>query len=175
MEADEREIEFRPSRVLMHDTTCVPALVDHRDAPRCVRASAVIPPRSTRDSVDLIVDHSVMVEPLWVAQSAALNLARGIRAQFRALYIYQVGREKLIQFRVAPPGSGIILKSTWSIERRGPHRSKRNAATLYPDTLVGTTATTPMINALGIVAWGVGGSRDSPPRWASPVVLRILK
>ncbi|HAD09156.1 MAG TPA: aconitate hydratase AcnA [Porticoccaceae bacterium] len=155
----EQEIAFRPSRVLMQDFTGVPAIVDlaaMRDAlTRQGRDPSLINPLTP---VDLVIDHSVMVdryaEPDAYEQNVRIEMLRNAeRYQF-----LRWGQTAFDNFRVVPPGTGIchqvnleyLAKSVWVSEYDGQLYA-------YPDTLVGTDSHTTMINALGVLGWGVGG------------------
>src|SRR5882724_4857191 len=169
------EIEFRPSRVLMHDTTCVPALVDLatlRDAvaARGGDASQVNP----AISVDLVIDHSVMVDHQGSPDAVALNLAREFERNRERYEFIRWAQNSLSNFRVVPPGVGIIhqinlehLSEVVRVDTSG------GSHFLYPDTLVGTDSHTPMINALGILAWGVGGLEGVGGALGEPLMLHI--
>ena len=171
----EREIEFRPSRVLMHDTTCVPALVDLaalRDAAAerggdPAQINPVIP-------VDLVVDHSVIVDRFGSADAYAHNLEREFERNAERYRFIKWAEKNLANFRVVPPGVGIVhqinlehLSEVVRVDRGGAEPM------LYPDTLVGTDSHTPMVNALGIVGWGVGGIEGLAAALGQPLCLRI--
>jgi len=170
-----KEIAFRPSRVLMHDTTCVPALVDLailRDAvaqrggdPR--KINPAIP-------VDLVIDHSVIVDHYGSADAFSLNLEREFERNAERYAFIKWAEKNLANFRVVPPGVGIIhqinlehLSEVVRVDRSGA------SPVLYPDTLVGTDSHTPMVNALGIVGWGVGGIEGLAASLGQPLFLRV--
>jgi aconitate hydratase len=169
------EVEFQPGRVLMHDTTCVPALVDLatlRDAvaERGGDAARVNP----AVQVDLVIDHSVMVDRQGSANAAAFNLARELERNRERYEFIRWAENSLANFRVVPPGVGIIhqinlehLSQVVRVEQSG------GASFLYPDTLVGTDSHTPMINALGILGWGVGGVEGLSAALGQPLTLQI--
>ena len=156
---NEVEIAFSPARVLMQDFTGVPAVVDlaaMRDAAAALKADAekinpLVP-------VDLVIDHSVMVDhfaaPSAFKQNVELEYARnGERYQF-----LRWGQQAFRNFRVVPPGTGIchqvnleyLGQSVWTREENGEEVA-------YPDTVVGTDSHTTMINGIGVLGWGVGG------------------
>ena len=171
----DQEVEFRPARVLMHDTTCVPALVDLatlRDAvdTRGGKAAAVNP----TIPVDLVIDHSVMVDHFGSPQAAAQNLAREFERNRERYEFIRWAEKNLANFRVVPPGAGIIhqinLEHLSEVVRMG--RSPAGDF-LYPDTLVGTDSHTPMVNALGILGWGVGGLEGSAAALGEPLTLHL--
>src|SRR5882724_9498914 len=169
------EIEFRPSRVLMHDTTCVPALVDLatlRDAVARLGGD----PRSINPAipVDLVIDHSVMVDHSASAQSFGLNLAREFERNAERYTFIKWAETNLANFRVVPPGVGIIhqinLEHLSEVVREDYSGAR---PVLCPDTLLGTDSHTPMVNALGIVGWGVGGIEGLAAALGQPLSLRI--
>jgi len=170
------EIEFHPARVLMHDTTCVPALVDIaalRDAvvERGGDPSIVNP----RIPVDLVIDHSVMVDRAGSADAFDFNLNRDFERNLERYSFIRWAQESLANFRVVPPATGILhqvnLEHLSDVVRIVTQHSK--PALLIPDTLIGTDSHTPMINALGILAWGVGGIEGEAAALGQPISLRI--
>jgi aconitate hydratase len=156
---NEVEIAFSPARVLMQDFTGVPAVVDlaaMRDAAAALKAD---PERiNPLVPVDLVIDHSVMVDhfamPGAFKKNVELEYARnGERYQF-----LRWGQQAFRNFRVVPPGTGIchqvnleyLGQSVWTKEENGETFA-------YPDTVVGTDSHTTMINGIGVLGWGVGG------------------
>jgi aconitate hydratase len=170
--ASEREIAFRPTRVLMQDFTGVPAVVDlaaMRDAagedPR--RINPLIP-------VDLVIDHSVMVDEYATAGAFAANVAHEIRRNDERYRFLKWGAEAFDNFRVVPPGTGIchqvnleyLAKTVWQHEVDG-------RCYAFPDSLVGTDSHTTMINGLGVLGWGVGGIEAEAGMLGQPISLLI--
>jgi aconitate hydratase len=172
----DREIPFFPNRVLMHDTTCLPALADFaamRDAVAALggdpaRVNPVIP-------VDLIIDHSVTVEHYATPDAVERNLEIDFRRNTERYRFVKWAQQSLANFRVVPPGSGILhqinlerLADVVKVEERA------GAAPLaYPDTLVGTDSHTPMVNALGVLGWGVGGVEGQAAMLGEPYAMRV--
>lgn len=169
------EVPFHPNRVLMHDTTCLPALADFaamRDAvmerggdPR--RINPVIP-------VHLVVDHSITVEHYGRPDAPSLNLAVDFHRNTERYRFVRWAEQSLANFRVVPPGTGIlhqinlefladVVSADFSVE---PPR-------VFPDTLIGTDSHTPMINALGVLAWGVGGVEAQAAMMGEPVSISL--
>ena len=154
------EIPFYPARILMHDTTCGPALADLaalRDAVAAAGgdpalANPVIP-------VDLVIDHSVAVDHHATKDAIALNLGADFRRNAERYAFVKWATQALANFRVVPPGNGIlhqlVLQFLASVVQVSvaPDGSK----VAFPDTLLGTDSHTPMVNALGVLGWGVGG------------------
>jgi aconitate hydratase len=170
--SSEREIAFRPARVLMQDFTGVPAVVDlaaMRDAAsdQPDRINPQIP-------VDLVIDHSVMVDEFASNKAFAANVALEISRNDERYRFLKWGASVFDNFRVVPPGTGIchqvnleyLAKSVWQEQVDG-----RNYA--FPDTLVGTDSHTTMINALGVLGWGVGGIEAEAGMLGQPVSLLI--
>ncbi len=168
-------VEFRPARVIMHDTTCVPALVDVatlRDAVAsrggdAARVNPAIP-------VDLVIDHSVMVDEQGSAAAQGFNLEREFGRNHERYQFIRWAEKNLANFRVVPPGAGIIhqinLEHLSEVVRVG---SDGDRLVLRPETLVGTDSHTPMINALGVLGWGVGGLEGISAALGEPLPLHI--
>jgi aconitate hydratase len=170
------EIEFYPTRLLMHDTTCVPALVDIaalRDAvlQHGGDASLVNP----HIPVDLVIDHSVMVDRAGSADAFAFNLNRDFERNAERYSFIRWAQNSLTNFRVVPPATGILhqvnLEHLSEVVRMVPQQN--GPPLLIPDTLVGTDSHTPMVNALGVLAWGVGGIEAEAAALGQPITLRI--
>jgi len=169
------DVAFRPARVLMQDFTGVPGMVDlaaMRDAFATRggderKVNPVIP-------VDLIVDHSLIVDHAGTPDAMARNIANEYRRNAERYAFLRWAQEAFSNFRVAPPGGGIlhqvnlehIAQVVWTREEGG-----RRLA--YPDTLVGTDSHTTMINALGVLGWGVGGIEAEAAMLGQPLVFRL--
>ncbi|MCG6889403.1 MAG: aconitate hydratase AcnA [Gammaproteobacteria bacterium] len=170
--SSEREIAFRPARVLMQDLTGVPAVVDlaaMRDA------AAEQPDRvNPQIPVDLVIDHSVMVDEFASVNAFAANVAREVERNDERYRFLKWGASVFDNFRVVPPGTGIchqvnleyLAKTVWQQEVDGKHYA-------FPDTLVGTDSHTTMINGLGVLGWGVGGIEAEAAMLGQPVSLLI--
>ena len=158
----EHEISFRPARVLMQDFTGVPAVVDlaaMRDAMNVLGAdptkiNPLIP-------VDLVIDHSVMVDYFGAATSYGQNVDREYERNIERYNFLRWGSSAFNNFRVVPPGTGIchqvnleyLAQTVWTAADAG-HPEMEVA---YPDTVVGTDSHTTMVNGLSVLGWGVGG------------------
>ena len=144
----------------MHDTTCVPALVDIATLRDEVNRRGFNPEIvSPKIPIDLIVDHSVIVDRAGTEDSAAFNLARDFERNAERYTFLRWAQQSLDNFRVVPPATGILhqvnlenLSHVVKVEQRPGLPDL-----LVPDSLVGTDSHTPMVNALGVLAWGVGG------------------
>ena len=174
-----RELDFFPSRVLMHDTTCLPALADFaamRDAVAALggdpaRVNPVIP-------VDLVIDHSVTVEHYGSADAARLNLEVDFGRNAERYRFVKWAQQSLRNFRVMPPGSGILHQINLEFLAEVVRVSAmpgQGAPLAWPDTLVGTDSHTPMVNALGVLAWGVGGVEGQAAMLGEPLSMQVPK
>ncbi len=157
--SSDHEIAFRPARVLMQDFTGVPAVVDlaaMRDA--VARAGGDPQKINPQIPVDLVIDHSVMVDKYAMPEAFAYNVDREMERNRERYAFLRWGQLAFDNFRVVPPGTGIchqvnleyLARTVWTEERAG----KKVA---FPDTLVGTDSHTTMINGLAVLGWGVGG------------------
>ncbi|OEY65803.1 aconitate hydratase AcnA [Marinobacter sp. X15-166B] len=169
------EIQFRPARVLMQDFTGVPGVVDlaaMRDAVKAAgKDPSIINPLTP---VDLVIDHSVMVDEFGDATAFEANVAREMERNQERYEFLRWGQQAFDNFRVVPPGTGIchqvnleyLGKTVWSHEQDGRWFA-------YPDTLVGTDSHTTMINGLSILGWGVGGIEAEAAMLGQPVSMLI--
>ena len=157
------EIAFRPARVLMQDFTGVPAVVDlaaMRDGMKQLGGKAqqinpLVP-------VDLVIDHSVVVDSFGNSKSLAANVKREYEQNEERYKFLKWGQGAFENFRVVPPGTGIchqvnleyLSQTVWTKTEKVKGKT---VTTAYPDTLVGTDSHTTMVNSLGVLGWGVGG------------------
>ncbi|WP_128254239.1 aconitate hydratase AcnA [Falsirhodobacter deserti] len=167
----EEEIPFLPSRVLMHDTTCGPALVDIA-AMRSALAEAGHDPQLLNPvlPVDVSTDHSLAVDVFASPDAVQRNLANEYRRNGERYRFMKWATKALSNFRVHPPGTGIM--HTLNLERLATVVTERDGW-LIPDTLIGTDSHTPMINGIGVLAWGVGGIEAESVFFGMPVMLRV--
>src|SRR5208282_5505182 len=154
-----REIAFRPARVLMQDLTGVPAVVDLAAMREAMARLGGDPKRiNPLSPVDLVIDHSVMVDNFGTANSFGQNVKVEFERNGERYAFLRWGSRAFDNFRVVPPGTGIchqvnleyLARVVWTTEEKG-----RTVA--YPDTLVGTDSHTTMVNGLSVLGWGVGG------------------
>ena len=171
----DREIQFRPARVLMQDFTGVPAVVDLAAMRDAVARAGGDPRRiNPLSPVDLVIDHSVMVDRFGAPGSFDANVAMEIKRNGERYAFLRWGQSAFDNFRVVPPGTGIchqvnleyLAQSVWSEQIDGEHWA-------YPDTLVGTDSHTTMINGLGVLGWGVGGIEAEAAMLGQPVSMLI--
>ena len=154
-----KEIAYRPARVLMQDFTGVPAVVDlaaMRDATQNLGGNtSTINPQVP---VDLVIDHSVMVDYFGGADAFEKNVEREYERNGERYTFLKWGQQAFENFRVVPPGTGIchqvnleyLAQTVWT-------RDEDGETVAYPDTLVGTDSHTTMVNGLSVLGWGVGG------------------
>ncbi len=175
----EREIAFRFTRVLMPDSSGVPLLGDlaaMRDA--IIRLGG--DPRRLNPSVpvDLIVDHSVMVDAYGAADAATRNQALELQRNAERFAFLRWGAQAFDNLRIVPPGNGIchqinleyLARVVWTSDQDGPDGARRLA---YPDSVLGMDSHTAMINSLGILGWGVGGLEGGAGALGEPVAMLV--
>ncbi len=171
----EVEIAYRPARVLMQDFTGVPAVVDlaaMRDAATKLgadptRVNPLVP-------VDLVIDHSVMVDYFGHGNSFERNVKREYERNMERYEFLKWGQGAFDNFRVVPPGTGIchqvnleyLAQTVWTKEEDGE-------VIAFPDTCVGTDSHTTMINGLSVLGWGVGGIEAEAAMLGQPVSMLI--
>ncbi|HWL56916.1 MAG TPA: aconitate hydratase AcnA [Paracoccus sp. (in: a-proteobacteria)] len=167
----EAEIPFLPGRVLMHDTTCGPALVDIA-AMRSALAEAGHDPALLNPvlPVDVSTDHSLAVDAYAIPGAMARNIENEYRRNAERYRFMKWATNSLSNFRVHPPGTGIM--HTLNLERLATVVAERDGW-FMPDTLIGTDSHTPMINGIGVLAWGVGGIEAESVFFGMPVMLRV--
>ncbi|GIL37943.1 aconitate hydratase AcnA [Roseiterribacter gracilis] len=167
----EDEIPFLPSRVLMHDTTCVPALADIAGMRSALAEAGGDPSRLNPVlPVDVSVDHSLAVDFFGSSDAAARNMAREFERN-RERYVFMKWASQTMRgVHVHPPGTGIM--HTINLERLASVVTTTNGV-VNPDTLIGTDSHTPMINGIGVLAWGVGGLEAESVMFGMPVMLRV--
>ena len=173
--SSEDEIAFQPGRVLMHDTTSTPALVDVA-AMRDALAEAGVDPTVLNPGlqVDVSVDHSLAVEAYARVGAATENLQHEIRRNAERYQFLRWASKVLKGVRINPPGTGIMhtinleqLAKVVTTEQREGQRW------LVPDMMIGTDSHTPMVNGIGVLGWGVGGLEAQTVMFGMPTMLRI--
>jgi len=173
--AADREIAYRPARVLRQDFTGVPAVVDLA-AMREAMATLGGDPRKINplSPVDLVIDHSVMVDYFGGPDAFRQNVEKEFERNGERYSFLRWGQTAFDNFRVVPPGTGIchqvnleyLAQTVWTAEEGG-----RTIA--YPDTLVGTDSHTTMVNGLAVLGWGVGGIEAEAAMLGQPVTMLI--
>ena len=159
-ETSEQEIPFQPARVLLQDFTGVPAVVDLAAMRSALQRLGGDPARiNPQIPVDLVIDHSVQVDVFGRNDAIRINSEREFERNRERYEFLHWGQKAFANFRVVPPATGIVHQVNLEflaevVQRR---RDASGRLILMPDTLVGTDSHTTMINALGVLGWGVGG------------------
>src|ERR1700749_525189 len=176
----DREIAFRPARVLMQDFTGVPAVVDlaaMRDAMKNLGGDPVkINPLA---EVDLVIDHSVMVDNFGHRDSFKKNVEIEYQRNMERYQFLRWGQQAFANFRVVPPGTGIchqvnleyLAQTVWT--RKAKDAKGKAVEMAFPDTLVGTDSHTTMVNGLSVLGWGVGGIEAEAGMRGQPISMLI--
>ena len=169
--SSEREIAFRPARVLMQDFTGVPAVVDLA-AMRQAMAKLGGDPKKINplSPVDLVIDHSVMIDSFGSPTSFRENVRKEFERNGERYAFLRWGQSAFDDFRLVPPGTGIchqvnleyLARTVWTTAEGG-----RTVA--YPDTVVGTDSHTTMVNGLSVLGWGVGGIEAEAAMLGQPI------
>ena len=171
----DREIQYRPARVLMQDFTGVPAVVDLAAMRAAVAKAGGDPQRiNPLSPVDLVIDHSVMVDKFGTTAAFGQNVDIEMQRNGERYAFLRWGQSAFDNFSVVPPGTGIchqvnleyLGRTVWTKDEDG-----RTYA--FPDTLVGTDSHTTMINGLGVLGWGVGGIEAEAAMLGQPVSMLI--
>jgi len=169
------EIAYRPARVLMQDYTGIPAVADLAAMRDAVKAKNKDPKKiNPLSQVDLVIDHSVMVDNYANKDSFDLNVEKEFSRNGERYSFLKWGQQAFDNFKVVPPGTGIchqvnleyLSKVVWSSEVNGE-------LTVYPDTLVGTDSHTTMVNGLAVLGWGVGGIEAEAVMLGQPISMLI--
>jgi aconitate hydratase len=177
--SSEREIAFRPARVLMQDLTGVPAVVDLAAMRDAMKALGGDPEKiNPLAEVDLVIDHSVMVDNFGHRDSFKKNVVREYQRNLERYAFLRWGQQAFANFRVVPPGTGIchqvnleyLGQTVWT---RKVKEGKKTVEYAFPDTLVGTDSHTTMINGLSVLGWGVGGIEAEAAMLGQPISMLI--
>ncbi|MDA8587021.1 aconitate hydratase AcnA [Rhodobacteraceae bacterium] len=171
-----REIAYRPARVLMQDFTGVPAVVDMaamRDG--IVALGGDAEKINPLNPVDLVIDHSVMIDEFGNPRAFQMNVDREYERNLERYTFLKWGQSAFNNFRVVPPGTGIchqvnleyLSQAVWS------DKDQNGVEVAYPDTLVGTDSHTTMVNGLAVLGWGVGGIEAEAAMLGQPISMLI--
>jgi len=169
------EIAYRPARVLMQDYTGIPAVADLAAMRDAVKSKKKDPNNiNPLSAVDLVIDHSVMVDAYASKDSFKKNVEKEFSRNGERYSFLKWGQKAFNNFRVVPPGTGIchqvnleyLSKVVWSSENDGDIYA-------YPDTLVGTDSHTTMVNSLSVLGWGVGGIEAEAVMLGQPISMLI--
>jgi aconitate hydratase len=173
--SSDREIAFRPARVLMQDLTGVPAVVDLA----AMRAAMVdlggdpnkINPLSP---VDLVIDHSVQIDNFGNPGAFAANVAKEFERNGERYRFLRWGQDAFDNFRLVPPGTGICHQVNLEYLSQVVWTTAEDGRTIaYPDTLVGTDSHTTMVNGLAVLGWGVGGIEAEAAMLGQPISMLL--
>ncbi|MFT4836972.1 MAG: aconitate hydratase [Psychromonas sp.] len=169
------EISYQPARVLMQDFTGVPAVVDLAAMRNALVEQGLDPQKiNPLAKVDLVIDHSVNVDKFSSKSAFDENVAIEMARNKERYEFLKWGQQAFKNFSVVPPGTGIchqvnleyLAKVVWD-------ETTDNECLVYPDTLVGTDSHTTMINALGVLGWGVGGIEAEAVMLGQPISMQI--
>ena len=169
------EIAYRPARILLQDYTGIPAVADLAAMRDAVKSKNKDPKKiNPLSTVDLVIDHSVMVDNYAKKDSFTKNVQREFDRNGERYSFLKWGQNAFNNFRVVPPGTGIchqvnleyLSKVVWSSESKGETYA-------YPDTLVGTDSHTTMVNGLSVLGWGVGGIEAEAAMLGQPISMLI--
>jgi aconitate hydratase len=170
-----KEVPFKPARILMQDFTGVPAVVDLAAMRDGILALGGKPEKvNPLVPVDLVIDHSVMVDAFGHADSLQKNVDIEFERNSERYTFLRWGQTGFDNFRVVPPGTGIchqvnleyLAQAVWTAELDG-------TTFAYPDTLYGTDSHTTMVNGLGVLGWGVGGIEAEAAMLGQPIAMLI--
>ena len=178
----DREIAFRPARVLMQDFTGVPAVVDlaaMRDAMKTLGGDPEkINPLA---EVDLVIDHSVMIDAFGNQKAFKQNVEIEYERNKERYTFLRWGAQAFANFRVVPPGTGIchqvnleyLAQTIWTRKGPDPKNPRKSCEYAFPDSVVGTDSHTTMINGLSVLGWGVGGIEAEAAMLGQPISMLI--
>ncbi len=175
LKKSDREIAYRPARVLMQDFTGVPAVVDLGAMRDAIKKMGGNPERiNPLSPVDLVIDHSIQVDAFATKNAVDINAHMEMERNSERYIFLRWGQKAFANFRVVPPDTGIchqvnlefLAKTVW-------HDQKNGRKIAYPDTLVGTDSHTTMINGLGVLGWGVGGIEAEAAMLGQPISMLI--
>ncbi len=169
------EIAFRPARVLMQDYTGIPAVADLAAMRDAVKNKNKDPDKiNPLSTVDLVIDHSVMVDEYASGKSFSKNVEKEFSRNGERYSFLKWGQKAFDNFRVVPPGTGICHQVNLEYLSKVVWSSKSdNDLYAYPDTLVGTDSHTTMVNGLSVLGWGVGGIEAEAAMLGQPISMLI--
>jgi aconitate hydratase len=175
-----REIAYRPARVLMQDLTGVPAVVDLAAMRDAMKKLGGDPEKiNPLAEVDLVIDHSVMVDNFGGRDSFKKNVVIEYERNRERYAFLRWGQQAFANFRVVPPGTGIchqvnleyLAQTVWT--RKAKDQNGKAVEYVFPDTLVGTDSHTTMVNGLAVLGWGVGGIEAEAAMLGQPISMLI--
>ncbi|MHA7880333.1 MAG: aconitate hydratase AcnA [Saccharospirillum sp.] len=169
------QVNFSPARVVLQDFTGVPAVVDLAAMRAAMRQLGGDPAKiNPRSQVDLVIDHSVMVDYYGQADALKRNTDKEFERNSERYQFLRWGQQAFDNFRVVPPGTGIVHQVNLEYLASVVMTEERDGETwALPDTLVGTDSHTTMINGLGVLGWGVGGIEAEAAMLGQPITMLI--
>ena len=169
------EIAFSPARVVLQDFTGVPAIVDLAAMREAMAKLGGDPQRiNPLIPVDMVIDHSLIVDEFAHNQAYQRNVDIEYRRNLERYQFARWGQSAFDNFRVVPPGMGIVHQVNLEhLSKVVFHQKDLQQSTLYPDSCVGTDSHTPMVNGLGVLAWGVGGIEAEAAMLGQPISMLI--
>jgi aconitate hydratase len=171
-----REIAYRPARVLLQDFTGVPAVVDLAAMRDAIKSLGGDPQKiNPLNPVDLVIDHSVMVDEFGNARAFQMNVEREYERNGERYEFLKWGQGAFRNFRVVPPGTGIChqVNLEYLSQTVWVDKDQNGEEVAYPDTLVGTDSHTTMVNGLAVLGWGVGGIEAEAAMLGQPISMLI--
>ncbi|MFA5592567.1 MAG: aconitate hydratase AcnA [Micavibrio sp.] len=172
----DKEIAYRPARVLMQDFTGVPAVVDLAAMREATKALGGDPQKiNPLCAVDLVIDHSVMVNEFGTAIAFQRNVEEEFKQNIERYQFLRWGQNAFNNFRVVPPGTGIChqVNLEYLSQAVWVEKDQDGNEVAFPDTLVGTDSHTTMVNGLAVLGWGVGGIEAEAAMLGQPVSMLI--
>lgn len=167
----DREIAYRPARVLMQDFTGVPAVVDLGAMRDAIKAMGGQPDKiNPLSPVDLVIDHSIQVDAYASPTAMQINSEMEMQRNNERYFFLRWGQKAFDNFRVVPPDTGICHQVNLEYLAKTVWHGNQVA---YPDTLVGTDSHTTMVNGLGVLGWGVGGIEAEAAMLGQPISMLI--
>src|SRR5437762_5192504 len=173
--SSDREIAFRPARVLMQDLTGVPAVVDLAAMRQAMVELGGDPNKiNPLSPVDLVIDHSVQIDNFGNPQAFAANVKKEFERNRERYRFLAWGQQAFETFRLVPPGTGICHQVNLEYLSQVVWTTSEDGKTIaYPDTLVGTDSHTTMVNGLAVLGWGVGGIEAEAAMLGQPISMLL--
>ncbi|WP_445343017.1 aconitate hydratase AcnA [Bifidobacterium sp. ESL0819] len=174
----DREIQFTPARVLMQDFTGVPCMVDLATMRDAVKAMGDDPSLvNPLIPAQMVIDHSVQVDSSGAPGALEHNMDLEYQRNSERYRFLRWSQQAFRNFRVVPPGTGIIhqvnLEYLAQVVMRRDRTRGKNPALVYPDSCVGTDSHTTMVNGLGVLGWGVGGIEAEAAMLGQPISMLV--
>ncbi len=172
---EDHEIPFKPARVILQDFTGVPSLVDLAALRSALQRMGGDPSRiNPAIPVDLVIDHSVQVDVFGTPDALRINAEMEFERNRERYEFIRWGQKAFRNFRAVPPATGIVHQVNLEYLARGVLTQEQDGITVaFPDSLVGTDSHTTMINALGVVGWGVGGIEAEAVMLGQPIYMLL--